>query len=218
MQTTSVLPLWLIPINSPLKEISSIEQKAADLLPEKRSREYKHARGYARYALSELFKIKPLDIPLFSSPGKAPLLGNDLGYLSFSHCEDALLIGWSRHQLGIDLERSDRNIPAERIVKRFFHKEEKSNFKSVKEDKLQLEVIKNWVVKEALIKWQKGKLSQDFREWSINYQSNLAIHRKLKCQVNFYQVNFQQWSIGIASNQKLRDKSFIICFDSNFYN
>ncbi len=127
MQTSRLLPLWLFPLDSPLKEISSKEEKVANLLSYNRAKEYKYARGYTRFALSELFKIKPLDIPLFSSPGKAPLLENGLGHLSFSHCSDALLIGWSPSPLGIDIERSDRTISAERIVKRFFNKEEKNN-------------------------------------------------------------------------------------------
>ena len=79
MQTSRVLPLWLFPLDSPQKEISLNELKAAELLSKKRSIEYKYARGNARYALSELFKIKAIDIPLNSLPGEAPSLGNNLG-------------------------------------------------------------------------------------------------------------------------------------------
>ena len=77
------------------------------------------------------FVIKPLDIPLNSSLGKPPVLGNNLGYLSFSHCHDALLIGWSQNQLGIDFERSDRAISEDKIVNRLFNEDERKNFQNL---------------------------------------------------------------------------------------
>ena len=95
MMTTSVLPLWLFPINSPLKEISSKEENIAKSLPPNRSQQYRHARGYVRFALSQYLRIDPLEIPLKSPPGKAPKLDKELGYVSFSHSIDSLIIAWS---------------------------------------------------------------------------------------------------------------------------
>ena len=211
MQTSRVTPLWLFPLDSPQKEISQNEMQVAELLPHKRSIQYKHARGNARFVLSEFFKRKPLDIPLLSLPGEAPILGDNLGYLSISHCNDALLIGWSNQQLGIDLERSDRNFSSNKIVDRFFNEDDQKKFTNLTGEKLRSAVLNYWVIKEALIKWQKGKLSKDLKEWNINSNWNVATHKKLNYKVNIYNFQFKCWTIGIASNQNFDLNNILIC-------
>ena len=85
-------------------------------------------------------------------PGKAPKLDNNLGYISFSHCKDALLIGWSAAKIGIDLERSDRKLAASQLANRFFTKEEPQRIQQLRGSKLNSNVLENWVLKEAVIK------------------------------------------------------------------
>ena len=70
-------------------------------LSRERANEYLFARAHARYFLSFIYKINPLNVPLFSP--KYPILKNNLGYLSISHCKTAFLIGWSNIQLS-DIE------------------------------------------------------------------------------------------------------------------
>ena len=45
--------------------------------------------------------LEPLEIPLKADPGKPPLLTEELGHISMSHCSDALLIGWSSTKIGV---------------------------------------------------------------------------------------------------------------------
>ena len=40
-----------------------------------------------------------------------------------------------------------------------------------------IEVLKRWIAKEASIKWQRGKLSEDFRKWEINQEKDFAMHQ-----------------------------------------
>ena len=96
-------------------------------------------------------KINPLEIPLKAYPGEAPKLENELGNVSFSHSIDALLIGWSRKKLGIDIEKKDRVIKSNRIIERFFNLNDKEHLKKFNGKDFIAEVISQWVIKESLI-------------------------------------------------------------------
>ncbi len=211
MITTSVLPIWLFPINYPLKEISSYEEKIAKSLPPKRSHEYKFSRGYVRFALSQYLEIDPLEIPLEASPGKAPKLAKGLGYVSFSHSKDALIIGWSKSQLGIDIERSDRVISSRTIAKRFFNLKDLKYIQTLKEQQFIAEVLNQWVIKESLIKWQRGSIAKDLNKWNLNRQENIATHNTLNLSVNFCQISYANWVIAISTNENLDERNIIIC-------
>ena len=93
-----------------LKEITSYEKKWSNQLSEKRKYQYQYSRGYTRFALSTILNIEPLLIPLVSAPGKPPYLEEDNGYLSISHCRDALFVAWSKSKIGIDIESNNRDI------------------------------------------------------------------------------------------------------------
>ena len=86
---------WIFPTDYNQKNISDQEIYAASLLPNKRSIQYKVSRGCIRFVISKLFKIKPLEVPLYSLPNANPVLGKNFGFVSMSHCYDAILIGWS---------------------------------------------------------------------------------------------------------------------------
>ncbi len=210
---TRVLPLWLFPTNSPLKEISTNEEETARSLPPERAQEFRHSRGYVRFALSNYFQMDPLSIPLQALPGEAPSLGNKMGYISFSHCNDALLIGWSSRKLGIDLERADRKFSASQIAKRFFNEHDLEYLNDFSQEKFPSKVLNQWVKKEALIKWQRGKLLKDIKDWSINEKSNIAMHKKLNLKVNIYYLQYKNWIMAIASNEKINTNNLRICLE-----
>ena len=105
------LYLWIYQKSTLQKNlISEKELKWSKNLSESRSKEYILSRGLMRYSFSKLFKIKPLLIPLKSKPGLAPTLPKDFGYVSLSHCKDAILLSWYHKKIGIDIERRDRVI------------------------------------------------------------------------------------------------------------
>ena len=181
-------------------------------MPPIRAYQYKLARGYTRFALSKFLKINALEIPLDALPGKAPKLDNNLGYISFSHCKDALLIGWSSKKVGVDLERSDRKLAASKLANRFFTQEELQHLKQLEQpSKLNSKVLENWVLKEAVIKWQRGKISKDFSQWNINQESRIASHKKLNYKVNISIRHYQSWLIGIAYCDLVHNDQIIIC-------
>ena len=57
---------------------------------------YLESRAYIRQSLGNLFNLDPLEIPLTANPGEPPKLPNGMGYLSLSHCNDAIVIAWHK--------------------------------------------------------------------------------------------------------------------------
>ena len=126
------IAIWFFPKGLYQKEIYSRDKKFAKHLSERKYKEYAYTRGYARYVLANLFKLNPSDVPIYSVPGNQPYLEKGWGYLSLSHCDDAILITWSKKKIGIDIERTDRKIPFRKICNRFFTPNEKKIFNHIK--------------------------------------------------------------------------------------
>ena len=211
----SVLPLWLYPTNIPEKNLSDKEKALANQLSVNRSKQYKHSRSHIRYALSQLWNISPLKIPLEASPGKAPKLSKGWGYISISHCYDALLIGWSAERIGVDIERSDRQFAAQRIANRFYLREEKQLLEQLNEEDFHQAVLRKWIDKEASIKWQRGRINKDLSEWKCIDQSSSAIHISLGYKVNIQRLSVGPWYMSIASETNKLGKPIMLCIDSS---
>ena len=103
-----VLGLWRFLMPSELLPITSEEKKWVQKLTPRRGLIYHFSRGCLRHVMSIMTNLDPLDIPLKAAPGEPPLLAKGWGYISMSHCSDALLIGWSSGKIGVDIERKDR--------------------------------------------------------------------------------------------------------------
>ncbi len=206
------MALWFFPIGSPLKPINTYEEATAKSLPTTKANQYRHSRGYARHALSQILKLPPLDIPLVANPGEPPKLPAKLGHISFSHCCDALLIGWSGNKIGVDIERTDRSFSPKRIANRYFDDHETAQIRKLNNDELRLYVLQHWLCKEAAIKWQKGNIANDLASWKVinNFQS--AIHSDLKYQVSLHLEVFEEWSFAIACEKGKLSTLPIICW------
>ena len=198
----------------PLKPITLEEEKYAYKLSPKRSRQYLHSRGYVREALSAVWDVPALEIPLDAPPGKAPKLEKGWGHVSFSHCCDALLIAWSPRAIGVDIERGDRAFKAHQVSKRYFSEEDNKLLDGLEGDKLRSAVLKEWVKKEAAIKWQGGRLSRDLRKWYFGNQSDLAIHKISGYKVGFDSFYYNDWYLAVVFNNKIHSNPLIICNES----
>ena len=201
---------WIFPLNTNFKTISPMELREASRLPQKKSIQYRLSRGNIRYALSKLFNINPLEVPLNSLPGNAPSLDKNFGYVSMSHCSDALFVGWSKDKIGVDIERIDRNLVSTQIANRFFDENDILSLQGLSEDLYKQGFLKIWVVKESLIKWQNGSLFKGLKEWKINEKSGTASHKNLNLNVNINNLRFLKWEIGIASSIDIKAKDIKI--------
>ncbi len=204
-----ILALWLFQTKQITRAISPQEILWAKKLPSHRSIQYQHSRGAARYALSTLFKVPPLDIPLLAKPGQPPELPNGWGYVSLSHCSNALLIGWCSSKIGVDIERQNRKVKAQQLINRFLSTREKQSFKDVDTKTLQKAVLEQWTIKEAAIKWQRGKLFKDFCQWYYFNDSHIAKHQLSGDEVRSQTINHEQWLMAIAVNQKIHTNTML---------
>ena len=200
--TSNQLQLWLLPMHDSSKPITSLEESIANKLNPIKSNEYRISRGMIREALSDLFGIPPLDIPLSAPPGKPPLLREGWGKINFSHCKDALLIGWSDQNIGVDIERIDRKFDAQSIAERFYSEEERNMLGLLDKNEFNLNALKLWVFKESAIKWQRGSLAIDLSNWMITKDFTKAVHKKLEIELKIYYHVYKSWIVGVAHNSK----------------
>ena len=209
----SVLGLWLFFMPSQLLPISYEEKKWVQNLTKTKGWIYHFSRGCIRNVISNMTGLEPLQIPLKADPGKAPLLAEGWGHISISHCPDALLIGWSSEKIGVDIERKDRELHAHKLSKRFFNNYENREIEKLTSSQAKEEVLKRWVVKEAAIKWQNGKISQNLSQWIWENNSSFAYHKKVGHKVKIYKQNYAKWTYAIALNETSIINEPIICIN-----
>ena len=163
--------------------------------------------------MSNMTGLDPLDIPLIADPGKPPLLADGWGHISMSHCSDALLIGWSLEKIGVDIERKDRQFNAQKLSKRFFTNYENCEIENLTPRQAKELVLKRWVVKEAAIKWQSGKIATNINQWIWKNNSSFAYHKKLGHKIKVYEQNHDHWTYAIALNGDYITPKPIICIN-----
>ena len=183
---------------------TSNEIKIASQLTFLKAKIFLESRAYIRASLSDLFNINPMEIPLIANPGEPPSLSENMGYVSISHCKDALIVAWYKDKIGIDIERIDRDFNYEAIAKKYFIN------KNCKLDKKS--ILNQWCATEAAIKWDKGKLANDIKEWEYQEDNKFIYHKSKKIKIQLSQLSFMKWTISIAYKNKTNiDNKFIIC-------
>ena len=70
-------------------------------------------------------------------------------------------MAWSKHKIGVDVERSDRIINGSNIIKRIYSKEEKEFILKLEEKFIRSECLNFWLLKEASIKLKNGNFPID---------------------------------------------------------
>ena len=198
---------------SKLLPISSEEKKWVHKLTPRRGLTYHFSRGCLRHVMSNMTGLEPLDIPLKAAPGEPPSLAEGHGYISMSHCSDALLIGWSSAKIGVDIERKDRQFQAQKLSKRFFSQCENCEIENLTPSQAKELVLKRWVIKEAAIKWQSGKIANNINQWIWENKSSFAYHQKLGLKVKVYEQNHDKWTYAIALDGDSLTSKPIICLN-----
>lgn len=174
------------------------EQESWSGLEGQRAEQVRWSRGWLRQCLASRFAIAPQRVPLKAPPGCPPSLDPGWGFVSFSHCPDALAIAWSDQPIGVDLERLDRRIPAWALAQRFFCVEDQQNLRGLAGASLQRSVLRQWVAKEAAIKWDRGSLAQDLGAWSCPATADVAVHRLRGCRVPVQRRELGPWCLAVV--------------------
>ena len=197
-----------------VKDVATLrELEIAKRLSKKRANIFLESRAYTRKSLGTLFNVNPLEIPIIANPGEPPLLPKGMGYISLSHCSDAIILVWHEKKIGIDIEKIDRNFNYLELAKKYSFHSNKSNNKS----KLNKNAILNqWCAIEAAIKWDRGKLAEDIKEWQYSEKCKTILHGKKKLNLRFNQINFYKWTITLAYKESFHFKTNIICSSKIF--
>ena len=186
---------------------TSSELQIASNLSKARAKIFLETRYYMRDALSVLFDINPMKVPITAHPGEPPELPNGMGYISISHCKDAFIIGWHQQKIGIDIERSDRDFNYQTLARKYFRQDKKANYNLNK-----YSILKEWSAIEAAIKCERGKLSRDIKEWRYKMNDDNLYHKSKKIKLRLIQIPFLDWTISIAYKNKISyDLPKIIC-------
>ena len=204
--------IWFDEIKG-VQDVATVEEiKTAKNLTSSRSKIFLETRAYLRQSLSTLFDLDPLEIPINANPGEPPILPPEMGNISLSHCKDALTIVWHKSKIGIDIERIDREFNHIKFAKKYFlHTNKSTNNKLTKNM-----ILNQWCAIEAAIKWDHGKLAKDINHWQYFEKPKELIHKNKNIHLNYSKINFHNWTIAIAFEEKTSFNTEIICCSKNY--
>ena len=200
--------IWFYEIKG-VQDVATLKElEIAKKLSKHRANIFLESRAYIRKSLGALFNLDPLEVPIIANPGKPPSLPKGMGNISFSHCNDAIIIVWHEKKIGIDIERIDRDFNHEKLSNKYFLNSNKSNNKS----KLtSIMILNQWCAVEAAIKWDNGTLAEDLKEWQYFETENKLLHQKKKLRLKLSQINFDKWTISLAYKKGSKILPEIIC-------
>ena len=136
-----------------------------------------------------------------------------MGNISFSHCNDAIIIAWHQNKIGIDIERIDRKFNYEKLAKKYFLH---PNFSKKKISLNKSMILNQWCAIEAAVKWDHGKLSSDIKQWKYLKDNNELIHQNKNLHLNFTHIIFDKWTISLALKENLSFIPHFICSNRKF--
>ena len=116
-----------------------------------------------------------------------------MGYISISHCKNALFLGWCEKN-GIDIGRR-----IGKFQKKFsmFLYEKKWTF-SLTAEKLRLKT-RLWVLKEASIKWDNGSLFNGLSDWEVTSNLKECFNKTKNITLTSYFFDYSNWYIGLVN-------------------
>lgn len=194
LNSSSGTKLWLYKMNNNKYISTKNEIEIAKNLSKDKSREYLESRALLRQALSNLFNLDPLDIPIKSIPNKPILLDPKMGYVNISHCNDALIIGWSTSKIGVDIERIDRDFNYKDLAKKYLFRNNIEKNKKLSK----LEVLNTWCGIESAIKWSEGSIAKNIGDWTYNFEEKQLFNNKENFDLKIIQFYFREWTISLA--------------------
>jgi 4'-phosphopantetheinyl transferase len=136
--------------------LTSHENARADeyLFDEPRQR-FIAARGTLRILLGRYLSVSPREVEFVYGEHGKPRLAQPVSDLTFnvSHSGKRLLLAFGRErELGVDVERTRRDVSWERVARRFFDEREATALFSLPEEERRQAFFRCWTRKEAYMK------------------------------------------------------------------
>lgn len=110
-------------------------------------------RGALRIVLGRLLVVAPQDVDIRRGRRGRPELAQPRFDFNVSHTGNVAVIGVTRHgRIGIDVERSDRSVDADRLARKFLAPGERDALAGMPEDTRRERFLRHWTCKEAMSK------------------------------------------------------------------
>ena len=199
------------PLPCSISCLSPQEYQWSERLSKVRAEVFLRSRVWMRACLADRFNLSPMAVPLQAPPGAPPTLPRGWGFLSLSHCPDALVLGFSDHPLGLDLERHDRMIPSASILQRFYCHEEQERMQHLRGEELRQAVLKHWLIKEAAIKWQQGSIASDLRFWEVRPGMGSVVHQRSRQRLSAALHGHASWQFAVVARDQQILQSIRLC-------
>ena len=145
---------------------------------------YGLGRILLRSVLAKTLQAKPAELPLIrSATGKPELAEQQTSsplHFNLSHSGTLLALAVSRYGvIGTDVENTNRRVPAETIIRRFFSAEEQCYFRNLSSAAARQQYFFTlWTVKEALLKMTGDGLSYGLHQFHVAIKSTKKTNAK----------------------------------------
>ena len=155
--------VWRVPLIATVHEIATLSHCLSKGEEERLDRFSSHlardrrcvAWGSLRFILARYLDCSPREIQIVREGlGRPEISYPNAAGLSFSlsHSEDFGLVAVSNNAVGVDIERVDPKIDAERVAERFFSPGESEKLRGLPRDEKTVAFFRLWVLKEAYLK------------------------------------------------------------------
>jgi 4'-phosphopantetheinyl transferase len=130
---------------------------------DKDSKRYTISRAFLKLLLAPVIDVEARDISIIAGPNKKPVIRDAPNPVSFniSHSGDWLLMAMSSHDIGVDIEKIDRELHYQDIMDQSFSEKEKEFV--LRSSDPQQNFFRLWTRKEAISKASSKGITDDYR-------------------------------------------------------
>jgi 4'-phosphopantetheinyl transferase len=138
-------------------------------------------RATLRHLLGSALGLDPADIRIARGRRGRPELGGPRRLdFNVSHTDGIALIGIGHAlsptaRIGVDLERADRRVNADRLARKFLTEQEQATLSPLAADERRTQFLRLWTCKEAMSKATGDALSAPFRRLDVRLAPNLEL-------------------------------------------
>jgi 4'-phosphopantetheinyl transferase len=183
---TGEVHVWLLRLDLPPRNLAELRhilndqerQRAARFHFEGDSHRFIAAHGQLRILLGRYLAREPGTVAFQESRSGKPCLGGDPGRLRFnlSHSgERALLAVALGREIGVDIERIDREVCLHEIAQRFFSPAEQCSLLACPKEEQREAFFRCWTRKEAFVKAHGEGLSFGLDQFSVSLNPAAAL-------------------------------------------
>ena len=159
-------------------------------------------RYIVRSELSKLLDCDPRNVPIkLSEHGKPFCPIDNLPKFSISHCKNLVIVGWSKNEIGVDVEPADTQLNEPEIQSVLLHPNEKKFYDAKTPEKTSINFLKLFVLKEAYLKLQGSGLFVDLNQVEIQQISSrifTGVHGNNKKNIIHLYYLSNSWIIAVA--------------------